>query len=167
MTREKTAEIIGLFSLTYPYSDLFKADSADELKRKQDALITVWASALPDVEDGIAGLAAQMCLRKYKFLPTIAEFLETADELESKQDSEALTAYLEARSALESYPEETAKKMMGPRAWTTIQAMGGIQAFQGETSYDLEGFKRTYRGMLRKMPETLPDKKLRELVGRG
>ena len=149
MTREKTAEIIGLFSLTYPYSDLFKASTAEELRHKQDALITVWASALPDVEDGIAGLAAQMCLRRFKFLPTIAEFLETVDELESKQDAEALTAYLEARSALESYPEETAKKMMGPRAWTTIQAMGGIQAFQGETSYDLEGFKRTYMAMLR------------------
>jgi len=161
MTREKTAEIIGLFSLTYPYSDLFKAESAEELKCKQDALINIWASALPDVDDGIAGLAAQMCLRKCKFLPTIAEFLETADELESKQDSEALTAYLEARSALESYPEDKARKMMGPRAWTTIQAMGGLDAFVRETSYDLEGFKRTYRGILQQTALTGRRKELR------
>lgn len=164
MTLEKTTEIIGLFALAYPYAEIFKAENAEDLKKKQTALISIWASALPDVEDWVAQMTAQRCLRQCKFLPTVAEFREAAEEIGQKFTTEADEAYLQARSALQCWPEETAKKMMGIRAWTTIQAMGGIPAFAKGESFDKYGFVQTYLGLLQH--RALEGHKRKEIAGK-
>jgi len=166
MTKERATEVIGLFALTYPYAEIFKAADAEDLKRKQAALIGVWTAALPDLEDWVAVLAANLCLRRCKYMPTVAEFKEAAEEIQRKFENEAHEAFIRARDAVACFPGKE-EKMMGPRAWTVIQAMGGLDAFAPiGKSYDMYRFQETYMAMLRKMPETLPAKKLRELVGR-
>ena len=155
MTREKTAEVIELFALAYPYAEIFKAESAEDLRRKQTALITIWTAALPDVEDWIAVPAARIVLRTSKFMPSIAEFKEAADELQSHQDAEAREAFLRARDAILCFPGKE-EKMMGPRAWTVVQAMGGIEAFAPEGKcFNLERFEDVYKTMLRNAKPSL------------
>lgn len=149
MTRKKTAEIIGIFALAYPYAEIYKAQDAADLKKKQAALINLWAAALPDVEDWVAEPAAKICMRTSKFMPSIAEFREAAEELRTKSDAEAREAFLAARDAVLCFPGKE-ERMMGPRAWAVVQAMGGLDAFAPQGgSFEMEIFESVYKQMLR------------------
>lgn len=78
MTKADVSKIFAVFRLAYPTADVFRAATAEELKRKLDATTTLWATCLADIEPRAAEKASIELCKTLKFFPSIAEFRAAA-----------------------------------------------------------------------------------------
>lgn len=78
MTKSDVSKIFALLRIAYPTADVFRAATAEELKRKLDATTTLWATCLADIEPRTAETASIEICKTLKFFPSIAEFREAA-----------------------------------------------------------------------------------------
>lgn len=80
MTKADVSKVFAVFRLAYPTAEMFRASSAEELRRKLDATTTLWATCLEDIEPRVAEKASIEICKTLKFFPSIAEFREAAAE---------------------------------------------------------------------------------------
>lgn len=152
MTALEISEIFTVWAINWPNAEMFQG-GVDMLNMR----CKLFAQHFSDIDywDGLCGAALSLETRKYA--PNIAEFAEDIKAAKEKIRQEIDQAYLNARSAIlmaESFGEdpEQAIERLPARSKTVITVMGGYDAFvpPGQNYFNMDGFVRTYNGLLRK-----------------
>lgn len=119
MTKADVSKVFAVFRLAYPTADVFRAATAEELKRKLDATTTLWATCLADIKPEVAEKATVEICKTLKFFPSIAEFREAAAQA-ARPQIEIIDAVelMKRRLAREARAAELeAKKERGLPEW--------------------------------------------------
>ena len=161
MTRKEMTEIFSIMLLAYPNAEVFKG-GIDKL----GPTITLWTQCVPEIDFWTGQKAVVKLCRECKYPPTIAEFREKAENVESEIKAEIETAWAIVRMMLKfdnkSPHEVLASLPEGSPSRAAILAMGGADKLLVETNYHLgdgvvkkatqmnfEGFEQAYRALLR------------------
>ena len=87
MTIDETVKMIDLLKAAYPRMEHFGDDSVKE----------VWCDAFEDVDGKIALKATMVCIKKYEFMPSIAQVLRECEAIsaEANKDEREIREYYE------------------------------------------------------------------------
>lgn len=166
MTNKEMAEIFSVMLLAWPYAEVFKGGIA-----KLGPTIKLWTSCTADVDFWTGQQAVFRLCETCKFPPTIAEFREQVDAVNSKIKSLIDNAFLELRNAeplyhsLENYYKGLSDASLSKKA---IDLMGGVDALtlshehNGKTyhQWNVSGFERACATVIRGMPTLVDGKPL-------
>lgn len=161
MTRKEMTEIFSIMLLAYPNAEVFKG-GIDKL----GPTISLWTQCLPEIDFWTGQKAVIKLCRECKYPPTIAEFREKAENVESEIKAEIDAAWSMVRLSLRfdnKTPQEVfAELPEGSRSRASILAMGGPERLLVEdlhhmgdgtvktsTSMNFDGFAQAYRALLR------------------
>lgn len=124
MTRKEMSEIFAVMLLAYPNAEVFKGGIA-----KLEPTINLWTACLPEVDFWTGQQAVVKLIRECKFPPTIAEFKEKAEEVQSDVKGQIQQAWNEikfemlasedAECLLCNLPQESAIRR-------AVEAIGGL-----------------------------------------
>lgn len=126
MTNKEMTELFAVMLLAWPNAETFKGGIA-----KLAPTIKLWTSCTADVDFWTGQQAVIRLCQKCKFPPTIAEFREQVDSVNSDIKSLTSRAYQEIRSAEAMYGSITAfYERLPPGNFTrvVIDTVGGIEA---------------------------------------
>lgn len=79
MTRKEMSEIFAVMLLAYPNAEVFKGGIV-----KLGPTINLWVTCLPEIDFWTGQQAVVKLVRECKFPPTIAEFKEKAEKVQSE-----------------------------------------------------------------------------------
>lgn len=161
MTRAEMTEIFSVFMLAWPNAETFRASSKEELTEKLGPTITLWATCLRDVDYWTAQKATVKLCQNNKFLPSIAEMREAAEEVNREVSNQAKDAFEFVCNICALYGPEKAYEQIDRRSKKVIDTMGGMKAFAppGKGFYSRSAFVNTYMTFLRGNPTGLPSAK--------
>lgn len=126
MTNKEMAELFAVMLLAWPNAETFKGGIA-----KLAPTIKLWTSCTTDVDFWTGQQAVIRLCQKCKFPPTIAEFREQVDSINSDIKSLTSRTYNNIRGAAAMYGSIAAFYAMLPPGnftRTVIDTVGGIEA---------------------------------------
>lgn len=161
MTKAEVTQIFAVLSMAYPSAELFKAPSKEALEKKLAPTIALWATCLRDVDFWTGQKAAVKVCQNNKFLPSIAEMREAAEEVNREVSNQAKDAFEFVCNICALYGPEKAYEQIDRRSKKVIDTMGGMKAFAppGKGFYSRSAFVNTYMTFLRGNPTGLPSAK--------
>ena len=124
MTRKEMTEIFSLMLLAWPNAEMFKGGV-----QKLGLTIELWTTCLPEVDFWTAQQAVIKLCRECKFPPSIAEFKERAEKVQSEVNEKINGSWNMLRADMELYGDslETIVSRLPEDSieYRAIQAIGG------------------------------------------
>lgn len=172
MTKKEMTEIFSAMMLAWPNAEVFKGGMP-----KLGPTIKLWTSCLVDVDYWTAQQTVIRLCKECKFPPTIADFLEKAEKVNSDIKTRIEAAIHDIRSGEWMHGSTEAYYKNLPNSSPTksvIDALGGpenltiISTWNGKETqmWNWEGFRKTYEMLLRK-EWALEDNPRRAVLGAG
>ena len=161
MTRKEMSEIFAVLLLAYPNAETFKGGIA-----KLGPTISLWTKCLPEVDFWTGRQAVAKLVRECKFPPTIAEFREKAEQIQTEENRRIEEAWGVVRLGLKlgETPEEIAAEFpANSTIGNAIRTIGGPSALLAKreiaygdgtrkivVQYNFEAFAAAYRATIRR-----------------
>lgn len=121
MTGKEMSEIFAMFALAYPNAEIFKGGD------KLIPTIKLWAKTAYDVDFWTGQQAAARLMRRQKFPPTIAEFVEESNIVKMDVEQEIRGQWDRLRLGMKFYGREKGIENFCalPEGKEIIQKLGG------------------------------------------
>lgn len=156
MTNKEMTELFSVMLLAWPQAEMFKGGIA-----KLGPTIELWTTCTRDIDFWTGQQAVVLLCKTSKFPPTIAEFRQQAEAVETKISSCINGAWAGLRRSLRRSRRTERIDAARVRAWyealpsglirNAVDAMGGpdeLIILNGE-ALDYHGFARAYRAATR------------------
>lgn len=146
MTDKEMSEIFAMLALAYPNAELFKG-------AKLVPTIKLWAKAAYDVDYWTGQQAAARLMRKSKFPPTIAEFVEEAKIVTLDTEQEIRSQWDFLKLEIRTYGKEDGIRRYRtiPQGESIIRRLGAENLYttkNGEQVLNYSGFANACKSLM-------------------